>query len=52
MRPQIYRSKDGLARAWDTSILPLLADHHYGAPPVALDKYQLAALRAALTAQP
>ncbi|HVE74262.1 MAG TPA: hypothetical protein VNA30_04110, partial [Mycobacteriales bacterium] len=52
MRPQIYRSKDGLARAWDTSILPLLADHHYGAPPAALDKYRLDALRAAAMQQP
>ncbi|MBA2472573.1 MAG: AAA family ATPase [Pseudonocardiales bacterium] len=51
MRPQIYRSKDGLARAWETSILPLLADHHYGAPPAVLDKYRLASLRAALAAQ-
>lgn len=47
MLPQIYRSKDGLDRAWETSILPLLADHHYGGPPAALDKYRLAALRAA-----
>lgn len=47
MLPQIYRSKDGLERAWETSILPLLADHHYGGPPAALDKYRLAALRAA-----
>ncbi|MGH3815293.1 MAG: McrB family protein, partial [Pseudonocardiaceae bacterium] len=52
MRPQIYRSKDGLTRVWETSILPLLADHHYGASPATLDKYQLAALRAALAAQP
>jgi len=51
MRPQIYRNKDGLARAWETSILPLLADHHYGAPPTVLDKYRLASLRAALAAQ-
>lgn len=47
MRPQIYRSKDGLARAWQTSILPLLADQHNGGPPAALDKYRLDALRAA-----
>ncbi|MGH3778066.1 MAG: AAA family ATPase [Pseudonocardiaceae bacterium] len=52
MRPQIYRSKDGLARVWETSILPLLADHHCGAPPVALDKYRLDALRAAAMQQP
>ena len=51
MLPQIYRSKDGLERAWETSILPLLADHHYGGPPAALDKYRLAALRAAAAHQ-
>lgn len=46
MRPQIYRSKDRLTRVWETSILPLLADQHYGTPPAALDKYRLDALRA------
>lgn len=51
MRPQIYRSKDGLARAWETSILPLLADQHNGGPPAALDKYRLDALRAAAARQ-
>lgn len=51
MLPQIYRSKDGLARAWETSILPLLADQHYGAPPAALDKYRLDALRPVVAMQ-
>lgn len=52
MHPQIYRSKDGLARTWETSILPLLADHHFGGAPGALDQYQLDVLRSALAAQP
>jgi 5-methylcytosine-specific restriction protein B len=49
MRPQIYRTKDGLARLWETSILPLLTDHHFGASPAVLDRYRLATLRAGLT---
>ena len=49
MRAEIYRREDGLDRVWETSILPLLAEHHYGGPPEALDPYRLPALRAALT---
>lgn len=45
MRPEIYRRPDGLARVWETSILPLLAEHHYGAPPGTLDRYRLDVLR-------
>lgn len=37
MLPQIYRRQDGLERAWETSILPLLVEHHYGAPTAVLD---------------
>ncbi len=51
MRPQIYRSKDGLVRAWETSILPLMADYHCAAPPAALGKYGLDVLRAAAMQQ-
>lgn len=47
----IYRHADGLDRVWETSILPLLAEHHYGSPPAILDRYRLPALRAALAAQ-
>lgn len=51
MLPQIYRREDGLERAWETSILPLLAEHHYGAPIAVLDQYRLGALRDGLAAQ-
>ncbi|MGH3928744.1 MAG: DUF4357 domain-containing protein, partial [Pseudonocardiaceae bacterium] len=51
MHSQIYRREDGLERVWATSIMPLLAEHHYGASPAALDPYQLSALRAALAAR-
>ncbi|MDQ2707098.1 MAG: AAA family ATPase [Actinomycetota bacterium] len=51
MRPEIYRKPDGLARVWDTSLLPLLAEHHYGSPPSVLDRYRLPALRASLAAR-
>ena len=51
MRAGIYRHADGLDRVWETSILPLLAEHHYGSPPAILDRYRLQALRAALAAQ-
>jgi 5-methylcytosine-specific restriction protein B len=48
MRPEIYRTEDGLARVWQTSILPLLEEHHYGSPREVLDRYRLDALRKAL----
>jgi 5-methylcytosine-specific restriction protein B len=48
MKPDIYRRADGLDRVWETSILPLLAEHHYGSPPEVLNRYRLPALRAAL----
>ena len=51
MRADIYRRGDGLERVWETSILPLLAEHHYGSPPAVLDRYRLPALRAALAAR-
>ncbi|MGH3941345.1 MAG: AAA family ATPase [Pseudonocardiaceae bacterium] len=51
MRSQIYHRADGLERVWATSIMPLLAEHHYGASPTVLDPYQLSALRAALAAR-
>ncbi|MDQ3761523.1 MAG: hypothetical protein M3460_07415 [Actinomycetota bacterium] len=51
MHPQIYRRKDGLERVWETSILPLLAEYHYGAQPAVLHRYQLSTLRAALAAE-
>lgn len=51
MRTGIYRHEEGLGRVWETSILPLLAEHHYGSPPAVLDRYRLPVLRAALAAQ-
>jgi 5-methylcytosine-specific restriction protein B len=48
MRPEIYRTEDGLTRVWQTSILPLLEEHHYGSPREVLDRYRLDALRKAL----
>lgn len=48
MRESIYRRPDGLDRAWQASILPLLAEHHYGSGTV-LDEFRLAAVRASLT---
>lgn len=51
MRADIYRRTDGLDRVWETSVLPLLAEHHYGSPPGILDRYRLPALREALATQ-
>ncbi|MBP2707398.1 AAA family ATPase [Microbispora sp. RL4-1S] len=45
MKPGVYRREDGLADVWETAILPLLAEHHYGSPPSVLDRYRLASLR-------
>ncbi|MEU7913926.1 McrB family protein [Microbispora bryophytorum] len=50
MKPEIYRREDGLADVWETAILPLLAEHHYGSPPSVLDRYRLASLRRGLAA--
>ncbi|MBG0818400.1 AAA family ATPase [Planomonospora sp. ID82291] len=47
MKPGIYHRVDGLETVWETSILPLLAEHHYGSPPSVLDRYRLSALRQA-----
>ncbi|MFG1956938.1 McrB family protein [Nonomuraea sp. NPDC049028] len=47
MKPSIYRREDGLDAVWETAILPLLAEHHYGSPPSILDRYRLSALRRA-----
>ncbi|MGB7795116.1 MAG: AAA family ATPase [Pseudonocardiaceae bacterium] len=44
MRPEIYRHEDGLNRVWKNSILPLLAEYHYGGPPSLLNRYRLASL--------
>lgn len=48
MRESIYGAENGLSRVWDTDILPLLAEHHYGSPPGVLDQYRLDALRKVL----
>ncbi|UOZ08781.1 McrB family protein [Amycolatopsis sp. WQ 127309] len=48
MQPSIYRRSDGLARVWDASILPLLAENHYAAGPEALDRYSLDTIRQTL----
>lgn len=52
MRPSIYRKAEALDRVWATSILPLLAEHHYGSGPEALDPYRLDALRNGLGGDP
>lgn len=51
MRESIYGSEDGLNRVWESDILPLLAEHHYGSPPEILDPYRLDALHKALANQ-
>ncbi|EOD67655.1 ATPase [Amycolatopsis vancoresmycina DSM 44592] len=45
MHSDIYRRPDALAEVWETSILPLLEEHHYGSPRAVLDPYRLASLR-------
>jgi len=53
MHAQIYRQPDGLARVWETSIMPLLEEHHYGSPPEIMQRYRLETLRAEIAeAQP
>jgi 5-methylcytosine-specific restriction enzyme B len=47
MRPEIYRTPDGLDTAWETAILPLLAEQHHGAPEL-LGRFRLSALRRAV----
>ena len=51
MRPDVYRRPDGLERVWETALLPLLEELHYGSPPGVLDRYRLPALRDALAAR-
>ncbi|MEY8040047.1 AAA family ATPase [Saccharopolyspora cebuensis] len=48
MRGDIYRRPDGLQTVWDTSIMPLLAEYHYGSPVEILEQYRLDVLRKAL----
>lgn len=52
MHEPIYRKAEALERVWASSILPLLAEHHYGAGPEALDPYRLDALRGSLGRAP
>ncbi|RBQ20610.1 DUF4357 domain-containing protein [Spongiactinospora rosea] len=52
MKPGVYRKEDGLDMVWDTAILPLLAEHHYGSPPSVLDRYRSSALRRSLAVSP
>lgn len=49
LKPEIYRREDGLERVWETQIMPLLAEYHYGSPPEVLRQFQLDTLRKALT---
>jgi 5-methylcytosine-specific restriction enzyme B len=49
MRPEIYRREDGLERVWETSIMPLMAEYHFGSPPEVLHQFQLDTLRTSLT---
>jgi 5-methylcytosine-specific restriction protein B len=48
MHDYIYQSSDALAEVWETSILPLLEEHHYGSPREILDRYRLDTLRKSL----
>ncbi|SDL63271.1 AAA family ATPase [Nonomuraea jiangxiensis] len=48
MKPSIYQRESGLAEVWETAILPLLAEQHYGSPLAVLDRYRLPALRQAV----
>jgi 5-methylcytosine-specific restriction protein B len=50
MRPEIYRREDGLDRVWETSVLPLLAEYHYGSPPEVLRQFHLDTLRKTIAA--
>lgn len=45
MHADIYQREDGLAEVWQTAILPLLEEQHYGDPPEVMDRYRLKALR-------
>lgn len=48
MHEYIYQDVDALAEVWETSILPLLEEQHYGSPRGILDRYHLDTLRKAL----
>ncbi|MPZ80003.1 MAG: AAA domain-containing protein [Actinophytocola sp.] len=50
MHRYVYQRPDALAEVWDTSILPLLEEHHYGSPREILDRYRLDTLRKSLDA--
>jgi 5-methylcytosine-specific restriction protein B len=52
MHGYIYRSSGALAEVWETSILPLLEEHHYGGPREILDRYRLDTLRKTLDNSP
>ncbi|MBB4906269.1 AAA family ATPase [Actinophytocola algeriensis] len=52
MHSYVYDRPDALAEVWETSILPLLEEHHYGSPREVLDRYRLDALRKTLDAPP
>lgn len=43
---------DGLARVWRGSIMPLLEEHHYGAPAAELATFELDSLRGSATVPP
>lgn len=51
MRPSVYANERGLERVWETSIMPLLEELHYGASGEALEGYRLPTLRRAVAAQ-
>lgn len=50
MKPGVYR-EGGLKRTWQTKILPLLEEHHFGDTVDIEKKYGLATLRAAVAAR-
>ena len=48
MKKGVYRDKQGLDRTWETKILPLLEEHHYGEDFGIEQNYGLDALRRSL----
>jgi 5-methylcytosine-specific restriction enzyme B len=52
MHRYVYQRQDALAEVWETSILPLLEEHHYGSPREILDRYRLDTLRKTLENPP
>lgn len=45
MHRDIYQHEDGLDEVWQTAIMPLLEEAHYGDPPEVMERYRLRSLR-------